>query len=266
MRYLRLYRAYIRLGWQSILSYRADALLGAVGFLISNTALILSIGILFNAVEEIGGWTFWEMLLLFSFISTGRALWDIFMVNMINLPEKVQDGSFDRLLLRPVNPLFQLLAEKLSPDTFGELFVSVILIGIVFNHYGVLLSVMAWLLLIVLAFSSMLVFAAVHLVINSTAFWIINNDAISFLAWRFDELTRYPLSIYPRWLSLIVTWFIPFGFAGYYPMMLWLSLFTDYSPEMSVVAYLSPFAGPVLFLLAYQVWRAGLRAYTGTGS
>ncbi len=259
-RFPQLYLSYLRLSMQSLLVYRTDALVGGVGFLLANGALLFTLFLIFDLVDAIGGWSFWEVLFLYSFVSLSRACWDTFMHNMITLSSKVRDGSFDRLMLRPVDPLFQLLAEKLDPDTVGELIFSLILVVITMSHFQLLADPVSVGLFFLLVISSTLCFASLHLVVNTTAFWAVETSALSFILWRLDETTRYPLSIYPTWLKHFLTWIVPYGFVGYYPVQWFVG------KGENPVIWLAPFVGPLLFALAYGLWRVGLSHYQSTGS
>ncbi|MFP7287128.1 ABC-2 family transporter protein [Shouchella clausii] len=261
LKYLRLYVTFLRFNFKALLSYRVDFIVGSFGFFVSTSALLLTLLVIFSLVDEIGGWSQNEIILLFAFTGLSRALWNFFMFNTLFIGTKIKDGSLDMLLLRPLNPFFLLITEKIDPDTIGEIvFHSVLLLVSLYLLDTLHLSTLFW--VIILIISSTLCFAAVHLIVNTLTFWIIENSALSFIVWRMDELITYPLNIYPLWLQNLLT-VIPFGFVGYYPVQF---LIADQLETLSVVSLLSPIAGPVMFYLAYLFWKRGLQSYQSTGS
>ncbi|WAA12669.1 ABC transporter permease [Fervidibacillus halotolerans] len=258
-RYMTLYYHYVKLAFKSLFVYRMDFLIGSFGFILSTGALFFSLFILFNYVEEIGGWTYWEVVFLFAYTSLARAIWDTFMFNMMSLSTKVIDGSFDLYLTRPISALFQLLFEKIDPDTIGELLFSFFLTFVCLYKFEILFDVKMSLLFCGFLFSSVLAFSAIHLVVNALSFWIMETRTVNFIIWRLDELIQYPISIYPKWLQKILI-LIPFAFCGYFPVSLLINA------EHSLYVYMTLIAGPVAFCVALLVWNQGMRKYQSTGS
>jgi ABC-2 type transport system permease protein len=255
-----LYFHYLRLAFHSLFAYRADFLIGSLGFLLSTGALLFTLFLIFQFTESIGGWNLWQAVFLFAFTTLARALWETFMYNMSFLGKKVRDGSLDCLLLRPLDPLFQLIAEKINPDTIGEVIFNAILVGICLKRFGMLDYPGTMLMFGGLLISAVFIFAAIHLFVNTLAFWITQTDGLNFIIWSLDDFLEYPLSIYPKWFVRLFTYVIPFGFVGYYPVS-WLLGKTP-APE----GWICLVAGPVFFLLAYAFWRVGLGRYQSTGS
>ncbi|KAA2301584.1 hypothetical protein FY526_24275, partial [Clostridioides difficile] len=162
-RYLNLYAYYMKNNFKSLMMYRVDFLVGSIGFVITMVGLLISLFVIFQFVDQLGGWNQNEILILFAFVSLARALWDTFMYNMIFLEQKIKTGQLDILLTRPVNPLFQLIAEKWDPDTVGEVFFSLILFVICGVRVGIFDDLFFWISFPFLLISSILCFAAIHL-------------------------------------------------------------------------------------------------------
>lgn len=257
---INLYLIYIKYALKSLWVYKADFLIGSIGFIISNGALFFSLLIIYTFVDEIGGWNFNEIMLLYGFVTLSKSLWDTFMMNTMEIGTKIKDGTLDIILLRPINPLFQIVSEKLDPDTIGE-----VLFGIVLVSYAIFsLEIFSFLkigLLLLLLVTSVLVFAAIHLFINSISFWTIDIEGLNNVIWQLDDLATYPLTIFPKWLKTIIT-IIPFAFVGYYPLGFFLGK-DEINLAFGIFIVLS---GPIFFFLAYRFWLLGLSRYSSTGS
>ena len=71
---------------------------------------------------------------------------------------------------------------------------------------------------------------------------------------------RFPATVYPIWLRVIVTFVVPIAIATTVPLQ---SLRGDLEWWQIGLALLT---GLVAFLLSRAVWRAGVRRYSGASS
>jgi ABC-2 type transport system permease protein len=172
----------------------------------------------------------------------------------------IRTGAFDRFLVRPINPLFHLLADRFCHDGIGNFLVGSVLIVYSLRALDIPLTVTNLLYLIVAALSGGAIFFGLNLITGTSAFWLM--DAIPVMRLVFDNhlFAQYPLTIYPRAIGIMLTWLIPYGFASFYPASYLLG------HDMGWLAWLAPFVAVILVIIGYQVWKIGLRHYAGTGS
>lgn len=114
--------------------------------------------------------------------------------------------------------------------------------------------------LIVAVISGGVIFIALNLITASSAFWIVQSVPVTQVVFNTHEFARFPLTIYPRAIGLLLMWLIPYGFASFYPASQLLGR------EVGLLAWLGPLVAVVLALISYRVWLFGLRHYGGTGS
>ena len=67
MRYIKLYFTCLKRAIISRLQYKADSIIGIIGFLISNTATLLSIYFIIDAIPSLNGWSIYELGFLYGF-------------------------------------------------------------------------------------------------------------------------------------------------------------------------------------------------------
>lgn len=83
------------------------------------------------------------------------------------------------------------------------------------------------------------------------------------LIWIFSsviQMGRYPVSIYPGWIRLVLTWIVPVGFTTTVPVEV-------LSGTLGVPTLLGGLGLSVgLFLLASHFFRASLRRYASASS
>jgi ABC-2 type transport system permease protein len=259
LRYLKLYRYFLEQQFKIAVEYRSNFIIGAVGALFVNGASLLTIGVVMGQIPSLNGWTLEEVLLIYGLVLLSRSLSQMFTENLWQVGGYVQEGSFDRFLVRPINPLFQLLAERLDSAGVGNFVIGLVLVLSagraldIFSPFNVVYLTAAVL-------SGGAIFFALNLMTSASAFWIIDSTPVMAAVFENIRFAYYPLSIYPRAINWMLTWVIPYGFASYYPASFVLG--RDVGP----LAWLGPLVAAVLLVIGLQVWEAGLRHYESTGS
>ena len=71
--------------------------------------------------------------------------------------------------------------------------------------------------------------------------------------------TEYPISIYNKFIKILITLVLPFAFVSYYPTMAYLGFDKN-------MIYLSPIVAITLWIIAVKVWNLTLNKYRSTGT
>lgn len=77
--------------------------------------------------------------------------------------------------------------------------------------------------------------------------------------YRIYTFTEYPISIYNKFIRIIITVILPFAFVAYYPTMAYLG-FNTY------MIYLSLVVAIILWIVAVKLWNLALNKYRSTGT
>ena len=140
--YFHIYFVYLKNQLLSIIEYKLDFFIGLLSVFFEQILSLTFISIIFLNIQEIAGWSYSDLLLIFSFSILGRSIHIIFFDNMWVFGSKyIQKGELDRLLLRPINPLFQLIAEKINYQGIGQIIVGSIALNIALTNLGIEFSV-----------------------------------------------------------------------------------------------------------------------------
>jgi ABC-2 type transport system permease protein len=258
-RYLSLYGLYVTQQLKAAAEYRANFFIGAAAALCAHGASLLALWVVMQLAPSLNGWTLPQIWLIYGLVVLARALSHIFTDNLWSLSDTLRDGGFDRFLVRPIDPLFQLLAERLAPGGVGDLLVGLALLIATGRALAIATPAsVAYLAAAVLSGSA--IFFALTLITSASAFWIIDAVPVTTAVFENAVFAQYPLSIYPRAVRFVLTWVIPFGLASFYPAAYLLGR------DVGALAWLSPLVAAALLVIGYTVWRAGLRRYEGTGS
>ncbi len=172
----------------------------------------------------------------------------------------IRPGGVDRFLVRPINPLFHLLADRFCYDGIGDFLVGLAVTVVAVSGLGIAITVPAFLYFCLAVFSGGLIFIALNLITSVSAFWITDSVPVTLAVFQTSQFARYPLSIYSSWIRVLMTWVIPYGLVSFYPA----AELTGRNPGL--MAWAPPVMASLLLLCGYRLWLIGLRHYTGTGS
>lgn len=258
--YLRLYTAYMSQQFKVLMEHRISFLIGAASTIFLQAAGILTIWVVLRQVPNLNGWSLNELLLVYGLLTLAKSIGHMFADNLWTIGRYIRLGQFDRFMVRPINPLFQLLADRFCHDGVGNFIVGLGLVGYTASALHLSWTPLTWCYLFVAVLSGGLIFIALNLLTCVSAFWIVDSVPVTRAVFEFSQFARYPLSIYPRAISILLTWLIPYGFAAFYPASYLVGR------DIGWMAWLPPVVAVLLCLISYRVWEFGLRHYTSTGS
>jgi ABC-2 type transport system permease protein len=260
-RYLSLYRLFLTQRFKALMEYRANFIIGAASTIFLQASSILAIWVVMQKVPTLNGWNYDEILLVYGLITLAKSINHMFADNLWTLGRVyIRSGGFDRFLVRPIDPLFHLLADRFCQDGVGNFLVGVALVIKSSISLQIAWSPLKALMLVVAVVSGGFIFIALNLLTCTAAFWIVDSVPVTRLVFDNHLFAQYPLSIYPKAIGILLTWVIPYGLASFYPAAYLLGR------ELGWVAWLAPLAAAVLLFLGYRFFQFGLRHYSGTGT
>jgi ABC-2 type transport system permease protein len=260
-RYLSLYWAFLLQQFKSYAEYRANFFIGASSTIILQASNLLTIWVVMQQIPSFNGWGFYELLLIYGLVTLAKSINHMFADNLWTIGRVyIRTGQFDRFLVRPLDPLFHLIADRFCYDGVGNFLVGVALLGTALAGLRLALTPLTLLYLLIATLSGGLIFIALNLLTCVSAFWIMDSVPVTRAVFDNHLFVQYPLNIYPRAIGLWLTWVIPYGFASFYPASYLLG------KDVGALAWLGPVVAVVLLVIAYRVWLFGLRHYSSTGS
>lgn len=260
-RYAELYWLFLIQRFKVLMEYRVNFIIGASSTIFLQAAGLAAIWTVMRQVPSLNGWSFDEVLLVYGLLTLAKSINHMFADNLWTLGRGyIRPGGFDRFLVRPIDPLFHLLADRFCHDGIGNFLVGLVLVikstaalGIAWTAGKVIYTVMA-----VLAGGG--IFIALNLITCVGSFWIIDAIPLTLTVFQTNEFAKYPLSLYQKSIGIIMTWAIPYGLTSFYPASYILGRDVGYMAWVSVPVSLA------LLLIGYRFWLFGLRHYGGTGS
>lgn len=262
-RYTKLYKTYLERAIKCRLEYKKDAIIGIFSFLITNAISFASLMFIVQSIPSLNGWTMYELGFLYGFSMIPRAIDHLLTDSLWYVGYwYVRSGIIDRFLIRPVNSLFQVIAEVFQPEAIGELLVGIALLIMCGSKITIHWSFFNIILLIIASIFGAVIFTAIKLITCSVAFWTKRSGQLMSTAYNFADFSKYPIKIYHPVIKFIMTFILPFGLVISIPVEVVLR--GGYN-NCAISAFIVLIA-TVLSLLGYAIWNTGLKRYESSGS
>jgi ABC-2 type transport system permease protein len=238
-------------------------LLTILGFYLSQVTVI---AIILYKFKTIKGWKPGELALLYTLLIFSMGFVSTIFSGLIDFSDFIRKGDYDRILLRPLSTLGQIICMNFDLTGlthlglgFVALFMTNQLIEINWNITNILYF-------IITIIGGTLILGAIRIIIASVCFYAISNESLQHLiVFSSREFLLYPLNIYTKSIQFFLTFLFPIAFINYYPSYYFLK--KDPSMIFHPVLIYSTFpVGIFLFFFALLIWRLGERYYGSTGS
>ncbi len=243
-------------------SYRGDFF---VSLFTSFAATVFGLGfvvILFQKASQLAGWRFEEVLFLYGFSLIPYGVFNVISPNLYDFGNNfIIEGKFDRVLLRPVSSLFQVLFETFRIESLQEVATGIFCIVWAMRSLGIPWTAARLGTLVFFGFCAAIIYISVFLILTTVSFWFEDRIGVHPPVWNVIAFGRYPLSIYSGVVQFFLCWIVPFGLASFYPSVriLGRTATPEYAPLVPVVA--------IAFLtIAISLWNTGTKHYSSTGS
>ena len=261
MYYLKLLNTFLKVNIQMSLAYRADTIVNILLNLMWLGWELLSLNIIFGNTTTLGGWGFGELITLLGVFR----LVNTFMIALIwpnteKFNQSIRDGSMDYTILQPVNSMFLVTFTRITVWRIWDLVLAIVLVISGINISGDVATPLSILTFLLLTISGVLILYSLWIVLIALTFWFTKFDNNVTILQALLDSGRYPVTVYPVWLRIIVTFIIPIAVATTIP----LQALRGELDAPSVLMFLGISAAS--FLIASRVWKAGLKRYSGASS
>ena len=258
---MRLYGKFFMIHIKSIMEYKTSFFLSCLGQFLVSFNLFLGIHFMFRRFSRVEGFTYSEVLLCCGITLLEFSLAEAFARGFDTFGSIVRYGEFDRILVRPRNEIFQVLASRIELSRIGR-----ILQAIVMFIYGIRASHVQWNLqkaaaVILMLFGGAVVFSGFFVIYASICFFTLEGlEFMNIFTNGLKEYGKYPMGIYGKGLLWIMTFLIPFALVQYYPLLYLLE-------RRSGIGHIFlPLAAGLFLIPCYLLWRYGVRHYQSSGS
>jgi ABC-2 type transport system permease protein len=261
-RHLRLFGLYFAQYAKARLEYRGDFFSAVFSSFLGTAASFGFLLIVFSRVPALEGWSFPEMVFLYGFSLVPLGLFNVLAWNIWQFPERyLVEGRFDRVLLRPVSSVFQVLFESFRLESLESTATGLFAVAWASRRMELSWTPLDASLFLLWACSGAVIYLAIFIGLTATSFWIEDRIGISPPVFNLMQFGRYPITIYDAWVRFALSFVIPFAFASFYPTARFLRR-PQFQPEFWAV----PLVAAATLAVALSLWKQGVARYHSTGS
>lgn len=252
---------FFRIGFMNETAYRANFLVQGFESLITIATALGAVAVVFTQTDSLGGWSIAELVALIGvyFLVLGS-------INLVVAPslerfmEDVVTGNLDYTLSKPADAqllvsISQVRIWKLIDVGFGLV---TVVVGIALEASDFGLGAALGFLVAMLAGAAIVY--SFWIVLATLAFWFIRVENILQIFWAMYMAGRWPVTLYPSWLRLMLTALVPIAFAVTVPAEALSGRLTGETLAAALAV-----AG-VLAAFSRWFWLRGLRRYSGASA
>jgi viologen exporter family transport system permease protein len=249
------------------MQYKINVLIDIITYLSVTGLEFAPILIYFGPFPSLLGWNVGEVAMLYAITSMSFGLAELFGAGIDAFDETIRRGEFDRVLLRPVGTLTQVVSSEFRLRRLGRitegLLVFILALGLL---HGLDWTVSKLVILLLGVVSGALVFIAILLLGATLCFWTIQTTELTnILTYGGREMLSYPLTIYNQGLQGFFLFVVPLAFGTYIPTCYLLGIPLPFGLPAEI-AFGAPFVALAFALIAGTIWRLGVYHYQSTGS
>lgn len=262
MHMFRVLNALFKINIQQELAYRVDTVVNILTSIMWLAWELIGLGIIFSNTDNIAGWRVGDILALlgvFKLINT--YMQSIVWPNTEKFNQGIREGTLDYTFLLPVNSQFMVSFSRIVIWNAWNILLGVALIIIgLFATGSEPPSWISTITFLLLTASGGLIIYSLWIALIALTFWFTKFDNNVTLMQALMDTGRFPSTVYPVWLRVIVTFVIPIAVATTVPLQ---ALRGELSWWQIALALLG---GICAAILSSQLWQAGVRRYSGASA
>lgn len=220
--------------------------------LLNNASFIIQWVILYSLKDNVGGYTFKQVLLLWGIAAGTYGVAHFFFEKAFNLADIINNGKLDSFLVQPKNVLLSVIISDVKTSALGDILYSYIMLFI----YGV--SIQNFLLFTLFILLGGFILVSISIILSSLSFWFQKTDIIADTGNSLmTNFATYPDGIFKGLTKILLLTIIPVGVANYLPV----HIISKFNLGLTAVVL----GVSLLFILgAFLIFYKGLKKYSSS--
>jgi len=257
----RLLWIYFRIGAMNELQYRINFFVQVFQSSLALGTGLVGLALVFSHAPDLQGWSRTELLAVMGVhILMGGLIRMTIQPNMERLMGDVHQGTLDYALTKPADAQILVSVREVRIWQAADVVMGLIVLLVAGVELRVAIGTFQ-----ALGFAAALVLGGLMiysfwLMLTTGVFWVVRMEHIIELFQGVYQAGRWPVSIYPDWLRVGLTFLVPIAFAVTVPAEALTARLTP--PTLLSAALLAAF----LLVLSRWVWKTGLRHYSGASA
>jgi ABC-2 type transport system permease protein len=258
-RYFRVLTCFWSAAISAELEYRANFFLAAVSSLGNLIGSLFGLFLFYRTGYTFQDWSWEESLMVLGVFTLLQGFSSTFLApNLNKIVDRIQQGTLDFVLLKPISSQFWLSVYTLSPWGMPDLLFGAIVLIYAGNHLG--LSLANYLLGVVPILLGMTILYSLWFMLGATSIWFVKIYNVTEVLRGLLEAGRFPMAAYPSAYRFFFTFIAPVAFLTTVPAQALLGQASWSGITGSALLAI------VLVQLSHWWWRFALRFYTSASS
>ncbi|GJQ57689.1 MAG: hypothetical protein D8M57_00425 [Candidatus Scalindua sp. AMX11] len=266
METIKIYLAIITTSIRARMEYKTSFLFYIFAILVFYLGQIGLLLVVLNRFHKIQGWSLGEMAFLYTLLALAHGVTNLIFSQLIHFDQMIITGEFDRILVRPLSPLGQVIFSRFEISTVAHLIMGFVALWFSTHISGIEWTFKKIALFPLIVIGGVLIAGAIRLMVSAVAFWTLRNRSLVHTAvFSSREFIVYPVSIYNTGVQFFLTFVFPIAFINFYPAHLFLDRSGDdlLHPALQMG---TPIVGITLFVISLLAWKSGVNHYQSSGS
>lgn len=258
---LRLAAIHLRVAALNEFQYRLNFFVQLLQSIVALAVGLIAIAVVYSHTASLGGWSQAQLLAVMGVhLLIGGVIRTFVAPNMYRLMEDVSEGTLDYALTRPADSQLMVSVRQFSVWSAIDIVMGILVVvwaGLAVEGSVGLIGTMTF--LVVILCGAIIVYS-VWLSATTITFRIIRGDHVMQLLNGIYDAGRWPVTLYPSWLRLSLTFLVPLAFAVTVPAEVVANRFDGSSLVWTIVV-------TAVFAVGCRIiWRRGIRGYVGASA
>jgi ABC-2 type transport system permease protein len=261
MKYVRVFREFVRAAIVEEMEYRSNFFANVLNTLSSVFFSLLTLQVFFMQTNEIGGWSFDQVLVLLGIYNALDGVVEMILrPNIGRIVQHIRKGTLDLILTKPVDTQFYISFRHIVFWPITDVLLGFGMIGYATVQLGISITVLNLLWFLLMFGAALVTLYAIWMLLMTMSFWFVKVENLTFLFSSLFETARFPVQVYTGWLRKLLTFLFPVAVLTTFPAAAFVGKLSGWEALVSIVMAVVLFTGARLF------WKKALRHYSSASS
>jgi len=259
VRALRIHLQGIKTAVATRMAYRGDFFISILIMLAMDFVIPLATVFIYQTGVTLPGWSMYEILLLQGVFLLVRGVAFPFFFGMVwNTIERVENGTFDLLLIKPCSTLRMVIVTGFDSEDLGKLLGGILLTSIALSQLPPP-SMLQWVQFGILFIMALITMFGYGMILAGLGIVWIGNFRVYDIFFALTNFAMYPSAIFSKAIQTLILTIVPIAILGSIPASVLLDR-VDWR-----VSLLATGSSLVFLLVSFWFWNWILKKYTSAG-
>lgn len=242
----------IKYGLMREMLNKTSFIMNVLFMILNNASFIIQWIILYSLKEDVGGYSFNQVLLLWAIAASTYGFSHFIFKKAYTLSDTITNGKLDSFLVQPKNVLISAITTDIEVSALGDILYGFIVLFI----SGI--TITKFLLFTLFTITGAIIITDVAIILGSLSFWFGRSDMIADTGNNLmTSFATYPDGIFKGLAKILLLTIIPIGLTAYFPV--WIM--TKFDIKLTFIIIILTIA---ITALTFVIFYRGLRRYSSS--